>query len=231
MPFRDCAVRQTNPSFVAVARENAVTQAWNGFPDHSYTEYECPFFRDSFHLSIESRYVADDRGAKDNALALSAGELAQREVVQLDIASDEHLRRTPETDVRSFRSAKSERPVLGNDGLWIRQGSPVMCCYKVARLDCSAKGLPGARIERWGHKNGLQAAFIHYNRQVLCWMDAWLDLDIADVDGFHEGLADEARPRRRKRAEAATTIATEIAAETSAGLAFSFSDETNPFFT
>lgn len=100
----------------------------------------------------------------------------------------------------------------------------MMCCYKVARLDVSANGLPGRRIEMWGMRHGVQKMFIHYNRQVVCWMDAWLGLGIGDVDGFGETW------RERGCVEKAAAVVTEIAAESSAGLAFAFSDETNPFF-
>lgn len=189
--------------------------------------YESPFLGDSFHLSIESRYIANDNGRHENALSLPASELSAREVVALDIASEEHLGMTADTDVRGFRSSREARPVLDGDGVWLRGGAPMMCCYRVARLDVATKGLPGGRIERWGHRHGFQFAFLRYNRQALCWMDSWLGLGIGDVDGLG-GKPTEGR--RAKREMAKTTIATEIAAESSAGLAFSFSDETNPFF-
>lgn len=208
-------------------------QAWNGFPCHCLTVYESPFFGDSFHLSIESRYVQGETDWQDNALQLQGEELASREVVVLNIASEKHLRMTPDTDVRVFKSKESDRPVLDENGIWMRRGSPMIHCYKVCRLGLSAKGLPGSRIESWGHKHGLQAAFIRYNRQVFCWMDSWLGLKISDVDGFGDGILEAGREQQRlgkPMKEAVTAMATEIAAESSAGLAFAFSDETNPFF-
>lgn len=135
---------------------------------------------------------------------------------------------TPETNVQLFESKKTALRKLDPGGTWIREGSPTMCCYRVARLDVSTKGLPGPRIETWGHRHGLQASFLHYNRQVFCWMDAWLGLSIGDVDGLGDG------PKEKKGLmsgieAAATTIATELTTESSAGLVFSSSDETNPF--
>lgn len=191
--------------------------------------YECPFLGDSFHLSIESRYIANDTGDTDNALKLCEKELESREVVNLNIASDELLNMTPETDVRQFQSKKHVHPMLDEAGAWIRSASPMMCCYRVARLDVCTKGLPGSRIEGWGHRHGLQAAFLHYNRQVFCWMDSWFGLRVSDVDGFHDGVREKGSLKKKIEA-AATSIATEIAGESSAGLAFAFSDETNPFF-
>lgn len=220
--FTDCA-------WIQFAFNGALTQAWNAFPDHCLTVYESPFLGKSFHLSIESRYVANDDGSQANALSLSEDDLLRREVVNLNIASEEHLRLTPETNVQVYKSEKANLPDLDPGGAWIQSTGPIMCCYRVARLGVSTKGLPGPSMENWGHRHGLQAAFLHYNRQVLCWMDSWFGLNIADVDGFGE-KARQIVPRLRPRLEAAaTTLATEIAAETSAGLAFSFSDETNPF--
>lgn len=207
-------------------------QAWNGFPHHCLTVYESPFFGNSFHLSIESQYVQENRW-QENALRLKDEELASREVVVLNIASEKHLRMTPDTDVRAFESKKGDRPVLDEDGVWMRQGSPMVHCYKVCRLDISAKSLPGSRIESWGHKHGLEASFLRYNRQVFCWMDSWLGLKINDVDGFDDNFLEARHEQQRPgkpMKEAVTAMATEIAAESSAGLAFAFSDETNPFF-
>lgn len=191
----------------------------------------------SFHLSIESRYIGNDRGGIENALKLSEEELGQREVVDLNIASEEHLNMTAETNVVEFESKVSKRSRLDAQGDWITQGSPMMCCYKVVRFDVSAKGLPGRRIEQWGHRNAMQAAFVHYNRQVLCWMDHWHGMDMGAVDGLGGRSAQRSAVVDRKsvlgpRIEAAATVlATELAAESTAGLAFSFADQTNPFTT
>lgn len=184
---------------------------------------------DAFHLSIETRYVGNDTGVRENALGLSDEELEQREVVDLNIGSEELLRMTPETDVRELHSTKADCVALDAGGMWIRKTSPIMCSYRVARLGISSRALPGSRIEKWGHRNGLQTAFLRYNRQVFCWMDCWLGLDVSDVDGLNDN-AKEKRGFRSKMEAAASSLATEIAAESSAGLAFAFSDESNPFF-
>lgn len=212
-------------------------QAWNAFPDYCLTVYESPFLNTSFHVSIESRYVADDNGSQENALSLSEEELKQREIVNLNIASEEFLHMTPETNVVNFKSQSLVRPRLDAEGLWMNNSTPIMCCYRVARINMSAKGLPGSRIEQWGHRSAMTAAFLHYNRQVICWMDSWYGLDVSSVDGSsgatRSALTNKcSRHGLRPRIEAAATaLATEIAAESSAGLAFSFSDETNPFVT
>lgn len=202
------------------------------------TTYECPFLGDSFHLSIQSRYIESDYGNHKNALRLNEQELQERHVVNLNIASEEHIKMTPETNVQQFQSKKTGRPALDADGIWIRETTPVMCCYKVCKLGVSTKGLPGSRIEKWGHRHGLITAFMTYHRQQLCWIDSWFGLNVSEVDGLNDGFEERMKTDkafkkglRPKLAATATAIATEISAESSAGLVFAFSDNTNPFIT
>lgn len=163
---------------------------------------------------MESRYIGNDNGTTENALGLNEADLKARKVVLLDMASEEHLRLSPETNVRETHCKTRAQPKLDGSGAWIRTAAPIMCCYKVCRLEVSKRGLPARRIEQWGQRFGLQASFLRFNRQALCWMDAWLGLDARDIAGMSGG----------------TVLATELAAESNAGLAlFSSSDETNPF--
>lgn len=139
-------------------------------------------------------------------------------------------------DVQTFQSEKTGRAVLDSAGVWIRDSNPLMCCYKVCRLHVSTRGLPASRIERWGHLHGLQTAFLRVHRQQLCWIDSWFGLRVGDVDGINDGQGHVSNATRPQLASAviveqvAATAASELAAEASAALAFSISDETNPFF-
>lgn len=241
-----CNVRSLLPSFIkAFVPESSsilVEKAWNSFPDRCMTVYESPFLGDSFHLSIESRFVENDNGVKPNALSLPEPELQDREVIQLNIASEEHLSMSTEANVQNFQSLKSGRPVLDAEGVWIRgKNHPVMCCYKVARLHVSKFGI-GSRIERWGHKHGLQNALLRFHRKQWCWIDSWYGLNVSDVDGFNDGFEDPPPPSKRRETSTAspsfhhrspstsTVSSSSSAAECAATVAFSFSDETNPFF-
>lgn len=241
-----CNVRSLLPSFIkAFIPESSsilVEKAWNSFPDRCMTVYESPFLGDAFHLSIESRFVEDDSGTHTNALRLSDADLQNRQVVTLNIANEEHLSMTAETNVQNCRSVKAHRPVLDADGIWIRgEQHPVMCCYKVARLHASKFGL-GSRIEKWGHKHGLQASFLRFHRKQWCWIDSWFGLNVSDVDGMNDGFQDPPRPTKRRESTSSTfhhrspSLSTSsissasTTAECAAALAFAFSDETNPFF-
>lgn len=209
-------------------------QSWNAFPKHCLTKYESPFLGDSFHLSIESRYVADDNGTEKNALNLDETELNQRQVVNVNIASDYFMKMSDDANVREFRSTKVTLPILDADGVWIREGNPVMCCYKVCRLHVSGIGLPSSRMEEWGHRHGLLTAFLRFHRQQLCWIDSWTGLRIGDVDGFNDSHQQAQKLQGAFHSSikaAASVLATEVSSESIAGLAFAKSDETNPFVT
>lgn len=147
----------------------------------------------------------------------------------VNIASEREVNMTPETDVRRFRSKLSTRPILDEAGMWMRQSQPLMHCYRVCRFDFRAQGWPRGRIERWGQRHGVEAAFVRYNRQVLCWMDCWLGLKIGDVDGLGAAVAGNRRAAGVGEAGVGGG-GNEGARECSAGLAFACSDETNPFF-
>jgi len=155
-----------------------VEKSWNSYPERCVTQYESPWLGTRFHLSVDSRYIGDDRGDHPNALALSSADLAAREVVTLDIAGPQHLDTTTRDidepfDARVFQSKVTNRPCLGDGGIWIREHEPIMCCYKVVRVNIDSQFLPNKRVEQWTHTIGLQRSFLRYNRKVLRWIDSW----------------------------------------------------------
>jgi hypothetical protein len=189
-------------------------------------------------MSIESRYLPD-RGETKNALELSGDELSERRVVTLDIASEEQLGMSAEADVSKFRSSRADRGAQ-QAGVWLRNADPVMCCYKVCRVNVSQP-----RIAQWGQRL-MQSSFIHYNRQALVWMDSWLELSHDDVSGLPSAAnpavasvtrsppQPQAMPQRTPYPpeKTRTMVATELATE-ALGLAcltaFARADASDPF--
>lgn len=55
-----------------------------------------------------------------------------------------------------------------------------MVAVKAVALHFAKRGLQG-RAEAWGHRYGLRNAFVRYNRRVVCWLDEWLGLSMADI--------------------------------------------------
>lgn len=214
-------IRKFLPRFLRplVPAESAkvVEKSWASYPNRCLTLYFCPYFGPKSFMSIESRYLAD-RGDTYNALNLRSDELAAREVVMLDIASEEKLRMAGDADVTSFRSKKANRGALAA-GIWSRKHDPIMCCYKVCRLNVSAP-----RIESFCQKY-LQSSFIRYNRQAFVWMDSWLGLGLTDIPGALPGEPESAQ----------VLLATELSADLpvlgmgAARDLFDSADQTNPF--
>lgn len=214
-------IRKFLPRFLRplIPAESAkvVEKAWASYPNRCLTLYFCPYFGPASFLSIESRYLAD-RGDTYNALNLRAEELGAREVVMLDIASEDKLRMSDDADVRSFRSERVDRGAL-TAGVWSRKHDPIMCCYKVCRLNVSAP-----RIEAFCQRY-LQSSFIRYNRQAFVWMDSWLGLGLRDIPGALPGEPEAAQ----------VLLATELSANLpilglgAARDLFDSSDQTNPF--
>lgn len=181
--------------------------------------------------------MKNDRGKLENPFKLDADQIEDRELIVLNIANEEQGRMTKETNIRKVNLQKFDGSIPDERGEWFEENeNEMMCSYKLCRLDVSTKGLPGKQIERWGHRHGLQHAFMRFNRRVFCLMDSWLGLELRDSDTIFDNAKESLDNVGNKRGlrpileATATNIATELAAESSAGLAFSISDETNPFF-
>lgn len=200
--------------FVPTSKAKLIEKAWVSYPDRCLTLYSSPILGEKPFMSIESRYLSD-RGGTSNALALSEQDLAARKVVTLDIAAEDDLRMDKDADVRGFKSEKAGRGGLVA-GLWTRHSDPVMCSYKVCRLD-----IAHPRLEAWGQRF-LQNSFIQYNRQVFVWMDSWFGMRLTDIPGALPMPPEKTR----------TIVVTELAAEfglCSATEMFDRSDASNPF--
>lgn len=214
-------IRSFLPRFLRplVPAESAkvVEKSWASYPNRCLTLYFCPYFGPTSFLSIESRYLPD-RGDTYNALNLRADELGTREVIVLDIASEERLRMSDDADVKSFRSESVDRGALAA-GVWSRKHDPIMCCYRVCRLNVSAP-----RIHAFCHRY-LQSSFIRYNRKAYVWMDSWLGLGLTDIPGALPGEPEGAQ----------VLLDTELSADLpvlglgAARELFDSSDQTNPF--
>jgi len=135
-----------------------------------------------FYITIESLHVDGDRGELYNALSLKSDELAQREVIYIDVANDSKdytvLKYNPATEnVGAYRSEKALRGPLQGD--WSKTCDPVMTCYKVVRIKFKWFGIQTivesfiARAER--------ELFTRFHRELFTSMDKWYGLTIEDI--------------------------------------------------
>lgn len=163
--------------------------------------YESPFLGSSFHLSIESRYIANDEGTVTNALNLSPSEMKQREVVHLNVGCSGPVRSRGE-DKREDEGDKKEK----------------MYAYRVARLRVSAPvfGVDGKTVEEWGMRYGVQGLLVRFGRMIF---EAGREMQVRDV------AVQRARTGGLEERGMMKNVV-----ERCAGLAvFARSDESNPF--
>ena len=147
-------------------------EAWNAYP-YTKTRYTSPHVT-KFSLEIETVYHPD-LGTQDNVFRLSDKDLKARTVDVIDIVQDSvptHDYLETE-DPRLFVSEKTGRGPLDND--WIEdyrahpKRGPVMCAYKICRLE----------FKYWGMQSKLEeyicfstsSAIIPQNRKlILVWI-------------------------------------------------------------
>ncbi|XP_055342200.1 phosphatidylinositol transfer protein alpha isoform-like [Paramacrobiotus metropolitanus] len=158
-------------------------KTWNAFP-YSRTEFSNPeFLKEKLSLRLDS-ICAPDRGTSENIHCLTPAELAQREIIYLDIAGEQIPRKEykAECDPKIYRSTRTGRGPLVGD--WQHSVSPVMCCYKLMTMDFKWLGLQD-KVEKYAYE-AERKVFCQFYRQMFCWIDQWYGLTQADVRAMEE---------------------------------------------
>lgn len=120
---------------------------------------------------------------------MSAEQLADRQVTNLDIAfddlsSDKHYKK--EEDPKFFRSEKTQRgPLLEG---W-RDDKPIMCSYKLINASFEVWGFQ-TRVEDYIHRC-ISDVLLLGHRQAFTWIDDWIDMTIDDVREYEKRLQAE----------------------------------------
>lgn len=153
-------------------------EAWNCYP-YCMTRYSNPYMKDSFQIIIETRHESGT-GDIENVHHLSQKELAKRQVDKIDIANDPCDPRDykVDEDPTKFKSEKTGRgPLSGKE--WEKSQDPVMCCYKLYRIEFKWWGLQ-TKVENLIVKSVRRLLF-NFHRQVFCWIDKWFGMTIEDI--------------------------------------------------
>lgn len=164
-----------------------IEKSWNYYP-FTITEYTCSFLP-RFQIQIETTYQ-NNNGSCENALNLSPDLLAQREVVDIDIAFDlpSSGEPVPEAiDCTTFQSVKTGRGLL-KEG-WKDTCQPIMCSYKVVKVFFEVWGLQG-RVETGVHR-AIQDIILKGHRQAFVWIDEWHGMTMEDVREFERKTHEE----------------------------------------
>uniref|UniRef100_A0ACB8EVV7 Uncharacterized protein n=1 Tax=Sphaerodactylus townsendi TaxID=933632 RepID=A0ACB8EVV7_9SAUR len=159
------------------------------------------YMKDDFFIKIET-WHKPDLGDQDNVHGLDAETWKDVEVVHIDIAdrtqvSDQDYK--PDEDPALFKSMKTNRGPLGPD--WKRElanneDCPHMCAYKLVTVKFRWWGLQG-RVEKFIQKQE-RRLFTNFHRQLFCWLDKWVDLNMADIRRMEEETQRELDEMRQK---------------------------------
>ncbi|KAM6115105.1 LOW QUALITY PROTEIN: membrane-associated phosphatidylinositol transfer protein 1 [Pterocles gutturalis] len=162
-------------------------ESWNAYP-YTRTRYTCPFV-EKFSIEIET-YYRPDAGQQTNVFNLSAAEKRQRVLDTIDIVRDPISpgEYKPEEDPKLYHSAKTGRGPLGEDWLEAAAGGPVMCAYKLCKVEFRYWGMQ-SKIEQFIHDVGLRKVMLRAHRQAWCWQDEWTDLTMEDIRQLEEETA------------------------------------------
>ncbi|XP_040465512.1 membrane-associated phosphatidylinositol transfer protein 1 isoform X3 [Falco naumanni] len=162
-------------------------ESWNAYP-YTRTRYTCPFV-EKFSIEIET-YYRPDAGQQTNVFNLSAAEKRQRILDTIDIVRDPISpgEYKPEEDPKLYHSAKTGRGPLGDDWLEAATGGPLMCAYKLCKVEFRYWGMQ-SKIEQFIHDVGLRKVMLRAHRQAWCWQDEWTDLTMEDIRQLEEETA------------------------------------------
>ncbi|KYQ93148.1 phosphatidylinositol transfer protein [Tieghemostelium lacteum] len=183
-------------------------KAWNAYP-YCKTTYSCPLLGEKFSISIETRY-AQDAGTQDNCLGLTGDDLKLREVDFVDIAYDpiDPSKYKKEEDPTLFKSEKTGRGLLPKD--WFKSTSPVMCSYKVCKVEFRYWGLQ-TKVENFIQRAAIRDILFMGHRQVFCWMDEWFGMNLEDIRKMEDEVKHElsqniANKQQQQSAPSTTTV-------------------------
>jgi hypothetical protein len=180
------------PSFIRLLAPKGALEvheeAWNAYPYCRTVISNPEYMKENFFVKIESLHLPD-RGDTENAHQLPPDILAQREIVELDIATYEFDPKDykPDIDPKLFHSVKSGRGPLKPG--WQSTANPVMTCYKLVTIEFKWWGLQN-RVETVIHKQ-YPRLFTKFHREVFCWMDNWYGLTMEDIRALEDKTKDD----------------------------------------
>ncbi|KAG1957539.1 phosphatidylinositol transfer protein beta isoform-like [Pimephales promelas] len=203
------------PGFVKViAPEGSLVfheKAWNAYP-YCRTIVTNEYMKDDFFIKIET-WHKPDLGTLENVHKLDSSKWKSVEVTPIDIADKEQV--SPgdykvDEDPAIFKSVKTGRGPLGPN--WMNElvnnpDCPRMCAYKLVTVKFKWWGLQN-RIESFLHKQE-KRIFTNFHRQLFCWIDKWVELNMEDIRRMEEETQKELEELRKQGQVRGTSAADE----------------------
>jgi hypothetical protein len=178
-------------------------EAWNAYPYCRTVITNPEYMKEGFSICIETWHKNDD-GTTENVHELPADRLSKRSVVTIDIAADKIKPKDykVETDPTKWHSEKTGRGPLV-PATW-RKEKPMMCAYKLVTCEFKWFGLQGT-VENFIIK-AERNLFTSFHRQVVCTMDKWHGLTMADIRAIEDETQRELDEKRHKGEKVAVDL-------------------------
>ncbi|KAG7490097.1 phosphatidylinositol transfer protein beta isoform isoform X1 [Solea senegalensis] len=190
------------PAFInMIAPEGSLVfheKAWNAYP-YCRTIVTNEYMEDNFIIKIET-WHKPDLGKSENVHNLDSDTWKKVVVVPIDIANDQINTSDykQEEDPTKFKSEKTGRGPLGPN--WMKElatnpSCPHMCAYKLVTVKFKWWGFQN-RVENFIHKQE-KRIFTNFHRQLFCWIDKWVDLNMDDIRRMEEETQKELMELRK----------------------------------
>uniref|UniRef100_A0AAY4A5U7 Phosphatidylinositol transfer protein alpha isoform n=1 Tax=Denticeps clupeoides TaxID=299321 RepID=A0AAY4A5U7_9TELE len=159
------------------------------------------YMKENFLIKIET-WHKPDMGQQDNVHGLDPDTWKKVEVVYIDIADRNQVEPKdykPEEDPTKYKSVKTGRGPLGPD--WKKElpkktDCPHMCAYKLVTVKFKWWGLQN-KVENFIQKQE-KRLFTNFHRQLFCWIDRWIELNMEDIRRMEEETRKELDEMRVK---------------------------------
>lgn len=171
-------------------------KAWNAYP-FCRTEYSNPYMKENFFILIDTWHEKGE--GLENVHNLEGSELADREVVDIDIADNSVVSPSDykeDEDPTKFHSKKTGRGYLVKDTWKKNEEYPKMTCYKLYRVKFKWFGLQ-TRVESTIFK-AVWRLLTNFHRQLFCWLDKWHGMTMQDIREIEDKTKDELDEKRAK---------------------------------
>uniref|UniRef100_A0A087Y5J5 Phosphatidylinositol transfer protein beta isoform n=1 Tax=Poecilia formosa TaxID=48698 RepID=A0A087Y5J5_POEFO len=175
------------PGFVRlIAPEGSLVfheKAWNAYP-YCRTIVTNEYMKDSFFIKIET-WHKPDMGTQENVHKVDSSIWKNVAVVPIDIADRSQVSASdykPDEDPANFKSVKTGRGPLEptwKQDLASTTDCPKMCAYKLVTVKFKWWGLQ-TKVENFIHEQE-KRIFTNFHRQLFCWIDKWVDLNMDDI--------------------------------------------------
>ncbi|XP_061116471.1 phosphatidylinositol transfer protein beta isoform-like [Conger conger] len=197
------------PSFLrAMAPKDSLKfeeKAWNLYP-YCQTIVTNKYMADKFELKIET-WHKPDMGTQENVHELEESEWKKVSVVDIDIANSPVSANDykEDEDPTLFKSKTGRGPLGPNWKKELEQdpAAAKMCAYKLVTVKFKWTLLT-SKVESFIHKQE-QRIFTNFHRQLFCWLDKWVDLDMDDIRDMEEKTQKELEELRQHGAVRGTS--------------------------